>query len=480
VKADGKARDPALATPNAAGLARDAWRERWTMLGLTAPALLLVTIITLVPIAWLFSLSFLADDGTFSLEHYCRMLEQPSYTRNFVVTFEISLLTTAIAIALGYPLAYVLAQLPPRAANLCLIAVLLPFWISLLVRTYACIVFILSLGFYVTPAVLGGKVIMVSNRIANDIEIFFNWGAASALGVVLLVMTLIVVYAAARPEPHSTCGPFAMSWLSRPASATQVTHGSRLWLYALAALVLAFLTLPTLIVVPMSFSASQYLESPPRQWALRWYQSYLGSVSWMQAIRTSFAAGALTMLVSTPLALMAAYGLNVLRGRRAAIIYAVLVTPIIVPVILVGIAFFYAYVRLNLVNSLMGIVLAHSILAIPVALMVIASALKSYDIARNWCPQPGRLPAEGVPADHAAADPFCGRHCGSAVVPHVVRRSGGGPVRLRRRQLEVDPEHVQCTPRSDRPDDRYHIDNNDRRFSLLLAMAQLFGRPKGQ
>jgi hypothetical protein len=232
--------------------------------------------------------------------------------------------------------------------------------------------------------------------------------------------------------------------------------------------------------VPMSFSASQYLESPPRQWALRWYQSYLGSVSWMQAIRTSFAAGALTMLVSTPLALMAAYGLNVLRGRRAAIIYAVLVTPIIVPVILVGIAVFYAYVRLNLVNSLMGIVLAHSILAIPVALMVIASALKSYDIARNWCPQPGRLPAEGVPADHAAADPFCGRHCGSAVVPHVVRRSGGGPVRLRRRQLEVDPEHVQCTPRSDRLDDRYHIDNNDRRFSLLLAMAQLFGRPKGQ
>ena len=63
----------------------------------------------------------------------------------------------------------------------------------------ALIVFILCLGFYVTPAVLGGgKVTMVSNRIANDIEIFFNWGAASALGVVLLVMTLVVVYAAAR------------------------------------------------------------------------------------------------------------------------------------------------------------------------------------------------------------------------------------------------------------------------------------------
>jgi ABC-type spermidine/putrescine transport system permease subunit I len=61
------------------------------------------------------------------------------------------------------------------------------------------IVFILCLGFYVTPALLGGgKVIMVANRIANDIEIFFNWGAASALGVVLLGLTAIILFAAAR------------------------------------------------------------------------------------------------------------------------------------------------------------------------------------------------------------------------------------------------------------------------------------------
>ena len=61
--------------------------------------------------------------------------------------------------------------------------------------TGALIVFILCLGFYITPAVLGGgKVIMVSSRIANDIEIFFNWGAASALGVVLLVMTALLIW----------------------------------------------------------------------------------------------------------------------------------------------------------------------------------------------------------------------------------------------------------------------------------------------
>ena len=61
------------------------------------------------------------------------------------------------------------------------------------------IVFILCLGFYVTPAVLGGgKVIMVSTQITAILENQFNWGAASALGVVLLVATLLVLFIAAR------------------------------------------------------------------------------------------------------------------------------------------------------------------------------------------------------------------------------------------------------------------------------------------
>jgi ABC-type spermidine/putrescine transport system permease subunit I len=63
----------------------------------------------------------------------------------------------------------------------------------------ALIVFILCLGFYVTPAVLGGgKVIMVANRIATDIEVFFNWGAASALGAVLLALTMVILFIASR------------------------------------------------------------------------------------------------------------------------------------------------------------------------------------------------------------------------------------------------------------------------------------------
>ncbi|MCC7273557.1 MAG: ABC transporter permease [Alphaproteobacteria bacterium] len=171
-----------------------------------------------------------------------------------------------------------------------------------------------------------------------------------------------------------------MSWLSRPATETQITHGGRLWLYAVAALVMIFLVVPTLIVVPMSFSDSQYLEFPPRRWSLRWYANYAGSTEWVQATFTSLKAAFLTMLVATPLGTMAAYGLFASRLRWVRPVYVLLVTPIVVPVILVGIGVFYAYAKLKLVNTLLGIVLAHTMLAVPLVLLIVTSALKSYDM----------------------------------------------------------------------------------------------------
>ena len=131
---------------NAAALRADERREHWQLLGLSGPALALVLVTMVLPIGWLFGLSFLADDGSLSLMHYRRMVEQPSYARIFGATFQVSLLTTGLCILLGYPLAYVLSQLPRRAATLCLIAVMLPFWTSLLVRTYAWLVLLQRRG----------------------------------------------------------------------------------------------------------------------------------------------------------------------------------------------------------------------------------------------------------------------------------------------------------------------------------------------
>ena len=171
-----------------------------------------------------------------------------------------------------------------------------------------------------------------------------------------------------------------MNWLKQTVTDTQITRGARLWLYLLAVAVMVFLVIPTLLVIPMSFSASQYLEFPPRQWSLRWYQGYFASTSWMQATATSLKAGLMTALLATPLATMAAYGLRQSRPRHANLLTMLLLTPIVVPVILIGIGVFYSYVKLKLVNTMLGLVLAHAMLAIPVVMLVVGSALKTFDL----------------------------------------------------------------------------------------------------
>ena len=76
-----------IAAPNAQALRRVAQWERLGLLGLVAPALLLIGVTMLAPVGWLFYLSLLSDDGQWSFEHYQRMWEQPSYWRTFATTF---------------------------------------------------------------------------------------------------------------------------------------------------------------------------------------------------------------------------------------------------------------------------------------------------------------------------------------------------------------------------------------------------------
>jgi putative spermidine/putrescine transport system permease protein/spermidine/putrescine transport system permease protein len=272
---------------NGAELARDARREQRRMFALCSPAVLLVGLLLCLPVGWLFWLSLLDPGGVFTVENYTRMLGSISYLRTFQTTFEIAFVVTAVTVLLGYPLAYCLSQLPPRAAGFAMAFVILPFWTSLLVRTYAwlvllqrrgvintwltglgviqeplplvhnflgttigmthillpflvlplyaamtaidrdllraaancgasptqafwrvffplslpglfagvVLVFVLCLGFYITPELLGGgKVLMWAVRIEKSVNLYTNWGAASALGVVLLVAALGLLY----------------------------------------------------------------------------------------------------------------------------------------------------------------------------------------------------------------------------------------------------------------------------------------------
>ena len=171
-----------------------------------------------------------------------------------------------------------------------------------------------------------------------------------------------------------------MNWWKRAASDTQVTHGGRSWLYVVAAIIMLLLVIPTFIVIPMSFSDSQYLEFPPSHWSVRWYEEYFGSAKWMRATITSLQVGTLTMLVATPLGTMAAYALFVSGHRAARAMFMFLITPMIVPVILIAVGAFYAYGRVGLNNTITGLVLAHTAMAAPLVMIVITAALRSYDL----------------------------------------------------------------------------------------------------
>ena len=159
-----------------------------------------------------------------------------------------------------------------------------------------------------------------------------------------------------------------------------VPHRRRLWLYALAGLVMVFLILPSVIVVPMSFSDSVSLEFPPRAWSLKWYRTYFGAVEWQDATWVSVKTALLTVVLATPLGTAAAYGLHVSRLRLAGLIRVLLTLPLMVPVILLGIGIFYVYARLGLNYTITGLVLAHTMLALPFVAVTVAAGLMTYDM----------------------------------------------------------------------------------------------------
>jgi putative spermidine/putrescine transport system permease protein len=171
--------------------------------------------------------------------------------------------------------------------------------------------------------------------------------------------------------------------LGKPATETQITHLGRLWLYVLGGLVILFLILPSLLVIPLSFSDSRYLAFPPPGWSTRWYEAYFSSREWWAATRVSFVAAILTMIISTALGTLAAYSLHTTQSRFTQIIYATFMLPLIIPGILIAIGVFLLFARLGLNNTMTGIVLAHSIMAIPLVVITVASGLKSYDMAQE-------------------------------------------------------------------------------------------------
>lgn len=473
-------------------------RFRFGPLWLAAPGLAFLLIFFLVPVARLMGLSLEdADTGAMTASHYARIFETDVYFRVLLITFRIAGLTTLFSLLLGYPLAYWLSRLPDRTRGTMILLVMVPFWTSYLVKSFAWVIvlgrtgiinqiglgsgvlsqplellhnelgvmigmvhamvplailtmlpvmtgidrrltqasatlgatpakgfwlvyfplslpgaaaaglltFISSLGFFIVPALLGGRQqTMLAQLIIVQVQEILNWAFAGALAAMMLLAALVTCWVYDRVFGLSSLSgepsdgkagktgflrALGLAILDRVASiSSAIASGSHRLLGAAVSsrmlgiysvLLFAFLMLPTLVVLPIAFTSSQFLEFPPPGYGLEWFRTYFTSDLWVAATIRSFGVAFATAIVATVIGGFAALALARSRSRWRGIIFAFFLAPMIVPRIVIAVGLFYLFAQMGLVATDLGLVIGHTVLALPFAFVAIAAVLKSYD-----------------------------------------------------------------------------------------------------
>lgn len=161
-----------------------------------------------------------------------------------------------------------------------------------------------------------------------------------------------------------------------------ITVGQRviriaLWAFSIA--ILAFLLAPLLAIIPLSFSSSAYLQYPIPSLTFRWYLDFLESADWRTAFRNTFFIGTSTAFFSMTLGTLAALGLSHERCPIKRTLTAFFISPMIVPVIILAVGTYFFFAPLGLTNGFVGIILAHTALAVPFVVVAVSATLSGLD-----------------------------------------------------------------------------------------------------
>lgn len=161
-------------------------------------------------------------------------------------------------------------------------------------------------------------------------------------------------------------------------------------------IVFVFLLAPTIIVIPTSFSGTQYLSFPPSSWSLKWYVAYFQSSEWIEATLFSLKVALLSTVVSVVLGTLGALAL--VRGSLPfkGVVRALALAPMIVPHIVIAVAMYMVYLRWDLAGTLFGFVLAHSVVCMPFVVINVAAGLQKMDASLE-------MAAAGLGASRPAA-----------------------------------------------------------------------------
>ncbi|MBA5685784.1 ABC transporter permease [Rugamonas apoptosis] len=156
----------------------------------------------------------------------------------------------------------------------------------------------------------------------------------------------------------------------------------RAWFFLLRGfngLVLVFLMVPVLVIIPLSFSDSTFLAYPMPGLSLRWYQNLIESDEWMRAARNSFIVAPLATVVATVLGTLAAVGLNKANFPGKGLLMAILIAPMVVPVVVVGVGVYLLFAQVGLTDTYVGLVAVHAALGAPFVVTTVSATLQGFN-----------------------------------------------------------------------------------------------------
>lgn len=156
----------------------------------------------------------------------------------------------------------------------------------------------------------------------------------------------------------------------------------RSWHYSLrilCGLTLLFLLLPILVIIPLSFNQSSMLLYPIDNFSLRWYQALFDSNDWARATKNSFIVAPAATLIATVLGTLAAAGLHMVNFRGKGFLMAVLISPMIVPLVVTGLGVYLFFAPYGLANSYPGLIMALAAIGAPFVVTTVSATLQGFD-----------------------------------------------------------------------------------------------------
>lgn len=158
-------------------------------------------------------------------------------------------------------------------------------------------------------------------------------------------------------------------------------HEKLIWwaVRLLCVAVLVYLLLPILVIIPLSFSSSSFLAYPIPGWSMKWYEHLFQSDDWVRATKNSFIVAPAATLLATALGTLAAVGLTRADFPFKGLLMSVLIAPMVVPIVVVGVAAYLFFAPLGLADSYLGLILVHAALGAPFVLTTVMATLAGYN-----------------------------------------------------------------------------------------------------